>query len=130
MWCGWGQRIGIFAVKCLYRELEPRREVDFPSKVIWNALEAVSVDYEVGGAYGVSVWKAIRMDWDIMGKGMAFLVDNRSVENHRIFSRYSLVYLYLLCTLSSFLLHFILFHFYSILLYIYIGVSILCNVFN
>ena len=28
---------GRFVVKWLYRELEPRREADFPSKVNWNA---------------------------------------------------------------------------------------------
>ena len=36
-----GAKDGIFVVKCLYRELEPRREADFPSKVVWNAWEAV-----------------------------------------------------------------------------------------
>ena len=30
----------------------------------------------MGGAYGVGVWKAIMMDWDIVGKGMAFVVGN------------------------------------------------------
>ena len=30
----------------------------------------------VGGAYGVGVWKAIRIDWDTVGKGMAFVVGN------------------------------------------------------
>ena len=28
---------------------------------------------EVGGAYGVSVWKADRMDWEIVGNGIAFV---------------------------------------------------------
>ena len=31
---------------------------------------------EVGGAYGVGMWKAIRMDWAIAGKGMAYVVGN------------------------------------------------------
>ena len=26
--------------------------------------------------YGVSVWKEIRMDWEIVGKGMVFEVGN------------------------------------------------------
>ena len=47
-----------------------------------------------------------------------------SVANHRIFSRYSLVYL--LHFLYIILLHFAL-YFGFIILYIYIGVSILCN---
>ena len=32
--------------------------------------------HEVGGAYGVSVWKAVRMDWELVGKEMAFVVGN------------------------------------------------------
>ena len=31
---------------------------------------------EGGGEFGVGLWKAIRMDWDIVWKGMAYVVGN------------------------------------------------------
>ena len=51
-----------------------------------------------------------------------------SVENHRIFSRYSLIYLlpFVYIILLPFTLYFVSFLFHSFV-YIYIGVSILCN---
>ena len=59
-------------------------------------------------------------------------VTNEDVENHRIFSRYSLVYLlpFVFVILFPFTLYFVSFLFHSfiyIYIYIYIGVFIQCN---
>ena len=36
---------------------------------------------DVGGAYGVGVLKAIKMDWEIVGKGMTVVVGNERRVN-------------------------------------------------
>ena len=75
-------QVPIYLTKPIFSTLGVRR-LDCLNRALlgkWNWRYEVGGGWrtcEVGGACGVGVWKSIRMDWDIVGKGMAFMVGNR-----------------------------------------------------